>query len=384
MSDTPADMPARRPRAFVLLARGFGATAWRARFESGALIGMNEPLAYGYFHAADQGIDVTYGEDLPEGRLSRLLRLGIRAVTGFDFLHAWRQRDQIACADIVWTHTESQSLAVGAVWRLLPRVRRPRLLLQQIWLIDRWPGFSPLRRWVYRWLLAPADVLTFHSPLNTELAREIFPEHRCELVRFGIAADQKTPPRLIRSGGVLRVLALGSDRHRDWATLIDAVEGCADLHLTIVSGTIPAHLLAGKPNVARAKITRNEDLFACYAQADVVALSLKPNLHVSGSTVSQEAAVMGVPAVISDVGGLRAYFDDSCVTYVPPGDAAALRAALRAQATDPEAARQRALRAQAQMSAEGLSSRAFARDHARLSIDIICETRSFHDGNIDR
>jgi glycosyltransferase involved in cell wall biosynthesis len=257
-------------------------------------------------------------------------------------------------------------------------------LLQQIWLIDRWPRFGPFRRWFYRWLLAPADVLTFHSPLNTERAREIFPEHRCELVRFGIAAEPKTPPRLIRPGGVLQVLALGSDRHRDWATLIAAVDGCADLHLTIVSGTIPAHLLAGKRNVERARITRNGDLFACYARADVVALSLKPNLHVSGSTVSQEAAVMGVPAVISDVGGLRAYFDDSCVTYVPPGDATALRAALRAQAADPEATRQRAVRAQARMSPEGLSSQAFAREHARLSFESLGQTRKFHNSDAGR
>lgn len=361
-----------RPRAFVLLAYGFGARTRKAKFDAGRLIGLNEPYAYGYFHAAEEGIEVIYGEDAQEGWLGKLGRLAIRAVTGFDFVHAWRQRAEIAAVDIVWTHTESQSLAVGAVWRLLPKASRPRLLFQQIWLIDSWPALGPLRRCFYRWLLAPADVLTFHSPLNTEIASRIFAPQRCELVRYGIVAEPKIAPKRIVPGSVLRVLALGNDRHRDWETLLAAVAGCEDLHLTIISGTVSKALLAGHSNVTLARVTTNEALFAQYAAADVVALCLRSNLHVSGSTVSQEAAVMGVPMVISDVGGLRAaYFDDSCVTYVPPGDPAALRAALREQASDPAAAQARAVRAQARMSSEGLSSRAFARDHALLSFEIL-------------
>ena len=370
-SMAPIVNSSRRPRAFVLLAYGFGAKARKAKFDAGELIGLNEPYAYGYFHAKDDGIDVIYSEDRPESRFSRLARLVLRAVLGFDLIHAFRHRSEIMSADIVWTHTESQSLAAGFVWRSLPKAKRPRLLFQQIWLIDRWPRLFPLRKYLFRWLLAPADVLTFHSPLNTAKAREIFPNQRCELVRYGIVCEPKILPRKIEGGGPLRVLALGNDRHRDWKTLIAAVDRCEDLHLTIVSRTIPRALVVGKPNVTLARITRNEDLFAQYAAADVVALCLKSNLHVSGSTVSQEAAVMGVPAVITDVGGLRAYFDENCVCYVPQGDPSALRAALRAQAADPDAAYQRAVNAQANLSPEGISSRTFARDHAILSFQIL-------------
>lgn len=362
----------RRPRAFVLLAHGFGATARRKRYESGALIGLNEPLPYGYFHAEQDGIEVVYGEDTREGRLTRLMRLGLRAILGFDLVHAWRHRQEIAAADIVWTHTESQSLGAALVWRSLPKARRPRMLLAHVWLIDRWPRFGPLRRGVYRWLLSCADVMAFHSPLNTAEAQRLFPDLRCELVRYGIVCGPKVAPKTITGPPPLKVLALGNDRHRDWETLAAAVAGCDDLDLTIVSRSVPKRLVAGQGNMRIDAVDSNDKLHALYAASDVVALPLKDNIHVSGSTVSQEAAVMGLPAVISDVGGLReAYFDADCVTYVPPGDAEALREALRAQAGDPDAARARAVRAQAQMSETGLSSRSFARDHARLSYEIL-------------
>jgi glycosyltransferase involved in cell wall biosynthesis len=362
----------RRPRAFVLLAHGFGATARRKRFESGQLIGLNEPEPYGYAHAEKDGIDVTYGEDRPEGRLTRLARLGVRAILGFDLVHAWRHRAQIAAADVVWTHTESQSLAAALVCRTLPRAQRPRMVMGHVWLMDRWPRLDPLRKALYRSLLAQADVMAFHSPLNTEQARKAFPQIRSELVRYGIVCGPKVPPKTISGTPPLRVLALGNDRHRDWATLVASVAGCDDLDLTIVSRTVPAKLVAGHANIRVDAVDSNDKLHALYAASDVVALPLGPNIHVSGSTVSQEAAVMGLPAVVSDVGGLReAYFDDSAVTYVPPGDADALRAALRAQRADPAAARARALRAQAEMSETGLSSRSFARDHARLTFEIL-------------
>jgi glycosyltransferase involved in cell wall biosynthesis len=368
----PVPQAAPRPRAFVLLARTLGASARRARFERGMLPGLNEPLPYGYFHAEQDGIAVHYSEDAPEGPLGKTLRLALRALCGFDLLHAWRHRRQIAAADIVWTHTESQSLGVALVTRLLPRRRRPRLLLQQIWLIDRWPRLGPLHRALYRALLRRADLLTFHSPLNTAEARRLFPGQRCEMLRYGIVCGPKRPPRRPGTGPVLEVVSLGNDRHRDWQTLVAAVAGQPGIRLTVASETAPLRLLAGHANIRLLRPERQAEILALYEGADVLALALKPNLHVSGCTVAQEAAVMGLPMVLSDTGGLReAYFGADCASYVPPGDALALRAALLAQRADPAAAQARARAAQRRMSEAGLSSRAFARDHARLSREIL-------------
>ncbi len=36
---------------------------------------------------------------------------------------------------------------------------------------------------------------------------------------------------------------------------------------------------------------------------------LKPNKHASGITVMEEAALHGLPMVVTDTGGLKAYFD---------------------------------------------------------------------------
>ena len=76
-------------------------------------------------------------------------------------------------ADIIWTHTESQYLAVAAV--LLLRGAKTKLLGQTVWLMDRWRSIDPLRRALYRRLVQRVDVLTFHSPANLAMAQGSFP-----------------------------------------------------------------------------------------------------------------------------------------------------------------------------------------------------------------
>lgn len=105
-------------RVFVHLAHGFGAANWQQRWDRGEIIGINDRLPYGYFWAAEDGCAIEHSEDRPEGLFGRLLRLGIRVALGFDFVHAWRNRRGIADAEVVWTHTESQHLAVLLLLRL--------------------------------------------------------------------------------------------------------------------------------------------------------------------------------------------------------------------------------------------------------------------------
>jgi glycosyltransferase involved in cell wall biosynthesis len=360
-----------RPVAFVLLARGFGAATWNRRFHQGKIIGLNEEYAYGYHHADKAGVDVRYSEDFPEGLLGKLLRLGARAVLGFDLVHAWRNRDAYFAADVVWTHTESQSLAAGLLRWLYPRRKAPQMILQSVWICDQWDGFSRPKQWLYRKLLSQASVLTFHSPLNLGRARELFVGKRCELVRFGIAADHKIAPTVTPHTGSLQVLALGNDRHRDWPTLVQAVRGRHDLQLTIVSATIPKALVAGLDNCRIVRPTHNDELNALFADADVVVVPLQPNLHASGITVLEESVIKGRPVVVSDVGGLRAYFGDEDVWYVPAHDPVALQRAIDQIGQHPEQALAKAITAQAKTGPDGLSSKAFAREHVRLSLELM-------------
>ena len=131
-------MSVRPIRVFVHLAYGYGAQSWERRWKDGRILGINEPLPYGYFRAEAMGCAVTHSQDKKETAPERLFRLGIRVLLGFDLIHAWRNFDGIRNADVVWTHTESQFLAILLLLRNTPRHRRPKLIAQSVWLFDQW------------------------------------------------------------------------------------------------------------------------------------------------------------------------------------------------------------------------------------------------------
>ena len=353
---------------FVHLAADKDVTAWRAAWRSGALVGVNDETPYGYGRAEQMGCRVAYSRTAAEGPLGTMLRLGLRVVTGFDLLHAFRQRRALRAADVIWTHTESQFLAVAAVLAFAPR--RPRILGQSVWLFDRWPRLNPLHRLLYRRLIRMVDVLTVHSSDNLAVARALFPDKRVLCVPFGIPAETMSAP-VLRRARPLRILAPGSDRHRDWACLAEALDALPDAEALILSGTAPRRLSQGRPNLRIAKARSNGELSGHLAEASVVCVPLKPNRHASGITVIQEAVLAGVPVVATETGGLKDYFGSDAVRYVPPGDPAALRAALAEIAADPEAARLRAVRAQAHLRETGLGAESFIRRHVEISHEML-------------
>ncbi len=356
-------------KVYVHLAHGFDAQDWERRWRSGQLIGFNEASPYGYAHAGAPDVELRFSRDRREGRLARVVRGGLRLLLGFDVVHAWRNRAALRAADVVWTHTESQHLAAAALIKLMPAGRRPRLLAQSVWLIDRWDGLGAARRVLYRWLMREAGVLTFLSPLNRDRAARLFPDAWCAMVPFGVCTDARQVPAAASHAtrGGMRVLALGNDRHRDWDTMLAAFGDQPDVEVTIASGALQSRRIAKYRNVVIRKPQRNAELMALYAAADVVVLPLKPNLHASGITVLQEAVLAGRPVVCTRSGGLDSYFADGEVAFVPPGDPAALREAAARLYADPAAACAMAQAAQRRMTADDLGSRAFARAHVALS-----------------
>lgn len=355
---------------YVHLARGYDAVDWERRWRDGTLVGFNEPSPYGYHHAASASCRLRFSQDARESRLGTLMRGALRVLLGFDLLHAWRNRAALREADVVWTHTESQHLSVAAILKTMKRTRRPKLVAQSVWLIDGWDGYGALRRRLYRWLMAEAAVLTFLSPVNRARAQALFPGKRCEFVPFGISTDTKAAPTPIPPRDRVRLLALGNDRHRDWPTLLAAFGGRPGYDLRIATARLSTADVAGMENVALVRPRHNDELMALYAWADVVVLPLGPNLHASGATVVQEAALAGRPSVCSRAGGIDSYFPDDEVTYVPSADPEALRAAVDGLVADPVEALRRARAAQARMSPEGIGSRAYARAHVALSRDL--------------
>ena len=357
-------------RVFVHLAYGFGAAQWQAKWDRDEIIGVNDRLPYGYFWAADNGCAIEYSEDRRENPIGRLFRLGVRWFLGFDLIHAWHNRRGICAAEIVWTHTESQYLAVLLLLSGRARSRRPKIIAQSVWLFDVWPRLSWLKRWLYGRLIAGADVLTVLSPDNLQRARALFPQRRSLMIPFGIRVDPMTPRARRAVNHPVHVLSLGNDRHRDWATLIAALRDWPGVELRIVAPRLPAELTHGA-NVALVHPKTNDELAALYAWADIVALSLTPNLHASGITVVEEATVFGVPVICTDTGGLRAYFSDDQISYVPPRDPDAMRQAIAALADDDATRWEMAERARGRLIDGGLTSRDFARRHAELSRELL-------------
>jgi len=328
---------------------------------------------YGYHHAESDEFALNYSRDAAESRPVRFVRRALKAALGFDVIHTWRNRHAILEADAVWTHTEQEHLAVSLLLLLNARRRgeRPLLLAQSVWLLDRWPGYGPLRRALYRKLLSRADLLTTLATENAALCRRYFGRDARQ-VYYGLNTQDFPPtvPSRWEPHTPLRVAAIGNDRDRDWATLATALG--RDPRFTVRIATrrrIPASVHA--PNVEIVRVSGIKEQHALYDWADVIVVPLRPNTHASGITVMLEAAALGKPMVVTRVGALDDYFDDDAVSYVEPFDPTQLRDALGALMNEPSRALQQARAACDQLRERDLTTQHFARQHVQLTREMM-------------
>lgn len=358
-------------KVYVHLAHGFGPNVWAPLWDAGKIVGFMDRVPYGYNYAEHFGCRLTYSYDKAEGKLAKLWRGGVRILLGFDFVHAYRNRHRMAHVDVIWTHTESQYLAILALKALPGSTIKAKLIAQTVWLFDRWDTLSPIRRSFYRHLIKRADILTFHSPLNRAVAQTAFPQVATQVVYYGITSDVSKTARP-RPSDKLQLLALGNDRHRDWKTLVEAVKVLNEVELTIASGKAPDSLVVGAPNVKIARPKSVDDIKDLYGRAEAIIVPLKLNRHASGITVVLEAAALSLPIVATDVGGLCDYFTEDDVIFLPPYDADAFRRAIsRLRNMGPKGRAALGAKGRANIEKRQLSSRAFARQHAEISHQIL-------------
>ena len=295
----------------------------------------------------------------------------MKSIFGVDILYAWRNRKGIYDSDIVWTHTELQYIAVLMLFHILFWKPRPKLIAQSVWLYDRWQDLGLLKRWVFSRLIAKADILTVLSPENLKVARTLFPHIRSEFIPFGINVDELAPLKKEKIHHPIRILSIGNDPHRDWQILIQSVKDLPDCHLKIASWKLNKEVIKDYNNIELLHISTDSKLFSAYEWADIILLTIKLNLHASGITVLQEAAVLGIATICSDIGGLKAYFSDEEVYFIPHGDASEIQKAIATLAGDDQWRWRLAERAQARMHPGDLSSRSYARRHAELSRELL-------------
>ncbi|MBS3649418.1 glycosyltransferase [Pseudaminobacter sp. 19-2017] len=225
-----------------------------------------------------------------------------------------------------------------------------------------------LRRWLHEQLIHFPDVLTFLSPVNTELARRAFRKARVEFMPFGISLDSFNTqrPNAEHFHRPVRVLALGNDRHRDWPTFAAAFKSADHFDVRIGSRTFPRHLMHSNFQIAELQLSEARSWFDW---ADVLVIPLASNLHASGLTTLLEGVALGIPVVASRAGGLEWYFDDNCVTFVEPGNPDALRKAL--MDITPELAARRIAHASKRFQEMDFSTKGYARRHVELSQSLL-------------
>jgi glycosyltransferase involved in cell wall biosynthesis len=367
----PETANVRDVNVFVLLGHDFGANSWERKFALGLIPGLNDRLAYGYFRASGPGWVIEYSHDCDEGSLTRAGRLALRKLLGFDLIHIYRNRRRMLAADIVWTHTELEHLAVLALCRVLGYKPRPKLIANCVWLFDQWPRLSPVRRLLYRSLLRHSDVVTTHSPENLRVARELLPSVRCECLFVGTLTHEMKTPRKTAVHRPVHIVSLGSDMHRDWDTLLKAFGNIERYKVRIGSSKIDRKLVAGLRNITIVPAVVMNDVKELYEWADFVVIPLKPNLHVSGITVIFESIVSAVPVICTDTGGLRAYFPDGELAYVPTFAPRAMREAVDELSRDDACRFDMLIKAQKQLIAADLTSAKYAERHRQLSEELL-------------
>ncbi|WP_205184764.1 glycosyltransferase family 4 protein, partial [Burkholderia sp. LMG 13014] len=298
--------------------------------------GENIGCLYGYHHAESDEFRLTYSQDGGENRVASLARRALKAALGFDVVHAWRNRAALLNTDVIWTHTEQEHLAASLILKLAgAQGKRPLLLAQSVWLFDKWGSFGGPRRWLYRKLIARADALTTLARDNADLCRRYLGRD-AEFVYYGLNTQDFpiTEPRQWQPNRPLRIAAIGNDRDRDWRTFLAAFGGDERYDVRLATRRrVPREWHA--PNVKIGSASGLAKQHELYAWADVIVVPLRPNFHASGITVMLEAAAVGKPMIVSDVGGLSDYFPHDTAAYVPAFDAQAMRQAADRFVADP-------------------------------------------------
>lgn len=255
--------------------------------------------------------------DLPApGRLSRLRsRVGIGP----------RPRAQTA---FTWDENAAFRMQVASPYE--------RFASGVIWLTDMIERGADTGRLVE--VLRGAETLWVLSEAQVEPLRALFGSAgpRIVAVPFGVDAEFFSPrPYPDRP----RIVSVGNDRDRDPQTLFRALarvhEQRPDVEL-IVQSSASTDAPAGVEVVQRMS---HGELHELYATASVIATATRPNLHVSGMTVTLEAFATGRPVVNTDTPGMSQYVTEERTGHlVPLGDDEALAQRLIGLIDDPQRA----------------------------------------------
>ncbi|MEU4424435.1 glycosyltransferase family 4 protein [Actinoplanes sp. NPDC024001] len=309
-----------QPEVLVRFGGRLDVTDWQRRHALGE---VPDAWPYGLDRMAAHGIRVTPAPVYTGNE--QLARLA-RAAGRFQWLEA---RTKAGKPDVVLCWDER--VGVPAAWQ------SSMVLTGVIWLTDehsgrirRILGGSGLRRAHRVWSLSSAQL---------PVLRDVFgiPQQRLVHVPFGIDADFFTPGGEPTPG---LVVSAGNDRHRDHSTLVTAAGRLKDPDVRLELATRHPVEVPSELGVRHSELTHPQ-MRDLYRRGAVTVVALRPNLHVSGISVTLEAMACARPVVVTDTPGMRDYVTHGGTgLLVPPGDVEALAAAVAELLADPQRARE--------------------------------------------
>jgi glycosyltransferase involved in cell wall biosynthesis len=239
-------------------------------------------------------------------------------------------------AKVVVSYTDGFSLSVGLARPSGPR--RPVIIGGFHGLSDTenrvalWA--QPFARSLIRRSLTRLDHLFFFGPADREFAIETygFPRERSSVIGFGIDTEFWRPMHDVAVEAF--VVAVGQDLNRDYELLVAA----PGMHRTIIVTRqtiklppVASHVTITAGHYFGSDSMSDDDIRRLYNRARAVIVPLKDVYQPSGYSVTLQAMSCGRPVVLTKTRGLWApehFIDGENCLLVPPGDAAALSAAI--------------------------------------------------------
>ena len=231
----------------------------------------------------------------------------------------------LAETEVVVATTTGTAMALGA-WRRARRLRTPLIgivagLLNDPWSRARRATTLPLLRQMHAMLYGPGEAPGLMA-LDERLAG------RVHVNPFGVDARFWSPGSEPTEGA----LAIGSDGHRDWATLVAAASSIEAEIRILTRAPQPSSLppnIRWEPADWHRRLLSDGEVRDAYRSAAVVVVPVKDVPQPSGQSVTLQASACARPVVLTRTRGLwdpEGLRDGENILLVPPGNPDALAA----------------------------------------------------------
>lgn len=321
----PDVIPRPKPRLRARVYVDADLAAWR---DNGA-VGLTPGLApYGLEHLYWAGVDVNRQQPPAWMRGPRVHRLrkvvANRAMPLFHALTLPRGDQPDVAVAILEKHGFLHALLKQA--RVSPWAQTP-LVLITCWLADDARTASPPRLALLRRIARSADLIVYWSSNQRAIYTDLLgvADDRLMFVPFGVEESFYQPASTPRPEEY--VFSAGLDKGRDYATLLEALNGI-DMPVRIAAPELALRGLRLGKNIQPLSGVWGRNYLDALSHATAVVVASRPEIaYPTGQTVILNAMATGVPVVATDTQPLRDYLrDNDNALLARPRDPAGLRA----------------------------------------------------------